>query len=207
MRPSLPGAFFDLRIEPRHDGGVETPRCWISEGPLNRMQPANTRSEEGLILVGGPSPHFHWDDRTIVDQVTALCDGRRPWQLSGSRRTPESLMNALRDLTLPGLTVHEASALPPGWLAETLPQMAECWVSPDSASMVYEALTAGCAVGVFKLSPLKNSRVVKAIDGLLVQEKLTAFEAFASGTLPAPPNTPFAEADRMAQRIIDRGWL
>ncbi|WP_439107452.1 ELM1/GtrOC1 family putative glycosyltransferase [Congregibacter sp.] len=207
MRPSLPGAFFDLRIEPRHDGGEETERCWISEGPLNRMQPAVSRSEQGLILVGGPSPHFVWDDAALVAQVQKLCDGRREWQLSSSRRTPQSLLDSLSALNVPGLKVHDADALPPGWLARELSSSAECWVSPDSASMVYEALSAGCAVGVFDLDPCSGSRVAGAIEGLLAQDKVTAFKAFAAGSSPRAPTPPFAEADRFARRILDRGLL
>ncbi|WOJ97189.1 ELM1/GtrOC1 family putative glycosyltransferase [Congregibacter brevis] len=207
MRPSLPGAFFDLRIEPRHDGGREAPRCWISEGPLNRMHPSGIRTESGLILVGGPSPHYSWDDAAVVQQVKALCDGRRQWQLSGSRRTPTSLMTALSNLDVSGLTVHDSSSLPSTWLANELPKAKECWVSPDSASMVYEALTAGCAVGVLDLPAVDGSRVARSIDGLLEQQRLISFEAFTEGALPTTPVEPFAEADRCARRILEQGWL
>lgn len=207
MRPSLPGAFFDLRIEPRHDGGRETQRCWISEGPLNRMHPSGNRREDGLILIGGPSPHYAWDDATVVQQVKALCDGRRQWQLSGSRRTPVSLMTALSNLDVPGLTVHDSNSLPSAWLANELPKVEECWVSPDSASMVYEALTAGCAVGVLDLPAVEGSRVARSIDGLLKQQRVISFDAFIAGALPTTPVEPFAEADRCARRILERGWL
>ncbi|MFK8043551.1 mitochondrial fission ELM1 family protein [Congregibacter sp.] len=207
MRPSLPGVFFDLRIEPRHDGGRETARCWISEGPLNRMHPSGSRREGGLILVGGPSPHYKWDDAAVVRQVKALCGGRRQWQLSGSRRTPASLMTALSNLDLPGLTVHDSNSLPSAWLANELPKVEECWVSPDSASMVYEALTAGCAVGVLDLPAAQGSRVARSIDGLLEQQRVTSFGAFTEGALPMTPKEPFAEADRCARRILERGWL
>jgi mitochondrial fission protein ELM1 len=198
---------FDLRIEPRHDGGSESERCWISEGPLNRMQPHAERTSDGLILIGGPSPHFAWDEAALLDQIKALCDGRRRWQLSGSRRTPPELLNALSELAIPGLSVHDPAMLPPGWLASELPRNAECWVSPDSASMVYEALTAGCAVGVFDLPAQAGSRVAKAMEALHERQLITSFQAFTTGSLPAPPAVPFAEADRCAQRILERGWL
>lgn len=207
MRPSFPGSFFDLRIEPRHDGGHESERCWISEGPLNRMLPLVSRSQDGLILLGGPSPHFAWDEAGLVEQIRTLCDGRRQWQLSSSRRTPKSLLDALAKVDAPGLKVHDAEQLPPEWLSQMLPGSAECWVSPDSASMVYEALTAGAAVGVFDLPASPGSRVVSAIEGLVVQKKVTTFTAFVAGKVPTVPVPAFAEADRFAQRIVDRGWL
>ncbi|MFT4769770.1 MAG: mitochondrial fission protein ELM1 [Glaciecola sp.] len=207
MRPSLPGAFFDLRIEPRHDGGAENERCWISEGPLNRMQPSAARSNDGLILIGGPSPHFVWDGAALRVQIQRLCNGQRQWQLSGSRRTPPEFLEALSTLEIPGLTVHDADALPTGWLACELPKSAECWISPDSASMVYEALTAGCAVGVFDLPAQAGSRVASAIEGLCARQLVTPFNAFATGCEPTVPAAAFAEADRCAQRILERGWL
>lgn len=207
MRPSFPGAFFDLRIEPRHDGGHESERCWISEGPLNRMQPSASRTQEGLMLLGGPSPHYAWDEGGLVEQIKTLCDGRRQWQLTSSRRTPPSLLSALRDLRAPGLQVHDATNLPSTWLSQTLPGCAECWVTPDSASMVYEALTAGSAVGVFDLPASPGSRVVSAIEGLAAQKKITTFTAYTAGNIPVAPVPPFAEADRIALRIVDRGWL
>lgn len=207
MRPSLPGAFFDLRIEPRHDGGVESERCWISEGPLNRMQPAGSRSNDGLILIGGPSPHFAWDAEALLVQIQCLCDGKQQWQLSGSRRTPPGFLKALSNLNVPGLTVHDAASLPPAWLATELPRCARCWVSPDSASMVYEALTAGCAVGVFDLPAQAGSRVATAIEGLCERQLIMPFEAFATGAEPDAPDAAFAEADRCAQRILELGWL
>ncbi|WOJ92703.1 ELM1/GtrOC1 family putative glycosyltransferase [Congregibacter variabilis] len=207
MRPSLPGAFFDLRIEPRHDGGIESERCWISEGPLNRMQPAGSRSNDGLILIGGPSPHFAWDGEALLVQIQCLCDGHRQWQLSGSRRTPPEFLQALANLDVPGLTVHDAASLPAAWLATQLPRCASCWVTPDSASMVYEALTAGCAVGVFDLPAQAGSRVATAIEGLCARRMIMPFDAFATGTEPSAPDVAFAEADRCAQRIIERGWL
>ena len=210
MRPSLPGSLFDVRIEPRHDGGRDSDRCWISDGPLNRMQPSldqSNQSDAGLILIGGPSPHFTWDEAALTEQLKVLCDGRRPWVLSGSRRTPASFLAALEALQLPGLGIHPAATLPPGWLAAQLPRCSQCWVSPDSASMVYEALTAGCAVGVFDLPAVAGSRVAGALEGLKARQLLISFEDFAKGAAPTVAATPFAEADRFAQRILDRGWL
>lgn len=207
MRPSLPGGFFDLRIEPRHDQGRESDICWLSDGPLNRMQPASARARHGLILLGGPSPHFTWDEDRLVTQIAELCDGRCEWQLSGSRRTPASLLAALSTRALPGLTVHAADTLPPGWLLEHLPLARQCWVSPDSASMVYESLTAGCAVGVFDLPPRGGSRVAASMADLVSRNLVTAFaDCPGNSQLPLPPQ-PFCEADRCARRILERAWL
>lgn len=207
MRPSLPGSWFDLRIEPRHDGGVESAHCWLSDGPLNRMQPARERDGGNLILVGGPSPHYRWDAQALLGQLARICDGQDTWTLSSSRRTPADFMNALEDLALPGLVIHRAENLPDGWLAATLPRVACCWVSPDSASMVYESLTAGCAVGLLELDAERGSRVAAAVEDLEQRGLVTSYAAFCRGAELAPPVQGFAEADRCAARIVGQGWL
>ena len=207
MRPSLPRALFDLCIEPRHDGGAESERRWLTDGPLNRMRPAATKRDPGIILIGGPSPHFHWDSDALLTQLARICSGDRAWVLSTSRRTPSEFLPCVQGLALPGLVCHDCRALPGDWLAATLPGAAHCWVSPDSASMVYEALTAGCAVGVFDLPARTGSRVARGVGDLLERGLCRSFTQFAQGAALQPPIPPLAEADRCAARIVERGWL
>ncbi len=206
MKPSLPRACFDLCIEPRHDGGDESSRRWLSEGPLNRMRPDATRDEAGLLLIGGPSPHFVWDQAALLEQITALCDGGQRWELSTSRRTPPDFLPALKSLGLPGLIASDSAELPAGWVAEHLPRAPRCCVTPDSASMIYEALTAGCAVGVFDLEARDGSRVAAAVHDLRSRGLVIGHSDLATGKSP-PPNEPLAEADRIASALLERGWL
>jgi mitochondrial fission protein ELM1 len=210
MRPSLPGRCFDLRIEPRHDGGSECARCWLSDGPLNRMRPGEKDPTLNLMLIGGPSPHFSWDEAALLTQVMRLCDGGGDWQLSGSRRTPPDFLEALHARNLPGLTVHAAGGVPPGWLPDMLGRAARVWVTPDSASMVYEALTAGAAVGLFDLTPQPGSRVAAAMGDLRMRGLVWGFTAGAAVNLrdeTSSTRAPLAEADRIAARLRERGWL
>lgn len=207
MRPSLPARCFDLCIQPRHDGGSETSRLWVSDGALNPMQPASARSQDGVILIGGPSPHFSWDEAALMAQLAVICDGSRSWQLSGSRRTPPGFLAALAARHLPGLTINEAAALPGDWLVQTLPAADVCWVTPDSASMVYEALTAGCAVGIFNLPSVSSSRVAAGIAALVERGQVSDVAALERGKPPRAADPPLAEAQRMARRILALGWL
>lgn len=207
MRPGLPSRLFDLVIEPRHDGGRESARRWLSDGPLTRLRPGRERGEPGLILVGGPSPHFHWDEAALLRQLAQVCDGSGEWLLSTSRRTPVGFLERLRALRIPGLSAAAAPALGDGWLAAQLPCTAHCWVTPDSASMVYEALSAGCALGVLELRPRRRSRVAAGLRHLQARGLCTGFAAWEQGApLQAPPR-PLAEADRLAARILERGLL
>jgi mitochondrial fission protein ELM1 len=207
MRPSLPRGLFDLCIEPRHDGGVERDDCWLSDGPLTRLRPGESREEPGLILIGGPSPHYRWDSRAVLTQLAHICDGTGSWLLSTSRRTPADFIAALQGLELPGLSAQTAEQLGADWLARELPRTRHCWVTPDSASMVYEALSAGCAVGLFELEALRGSRVAEGMRSLQSRALCTGFSAWDHGApLQAPP-VPLAEADRIAARLLERGLL
>ncbi|MEM1402516.1 MAG: ELM1/GtrOC1 family putative glycosyltransferase [Pseudomonadota bacterium] len=208
MSPSLPERWFDLCIPPRHDGDEETAQRWLSDGPLNRMRPSTEpRKSRGLILVGGPSSHFHWSEAAILGQITRLCDGESEWTLSTSRRTPSGFLRGLAALELPGLQIHRMDEQVPGWLAAELPTVQHCWVTPDSASMVYEALSAGCAVGVFDLPARPDSRIATSLRSLADRGILSHFQTVDLGGTLTPLNPPFAEADRMAQRIVERGWF
>ncbi|MEO1078839.1 MAG: ELM1/GtrOC1 family putative glycosyltransferase [Pseudomonadota bacterium] len=206
MKPSLPRACFDLCIEPRHDGGEESSRRWLSDGPLNRIRPAATRSDTGLLLIGGPSAHFAWDQAALLEQIRGLCNKGRRWQLSTSRRTPPDFLPSLKALALPGLDARDSSELPGGWIAENLPRTTLCCVTPDSASMIYEALTAGCVAGVFDFEARKESRVAKAVTDLR-RRGLVVSHADLPSSASRVINEPLAEADRIASALLERGWL
>jgi len=206
MRPSLPRHWFDLCILPRHDGVAADARTLVTEGALNRIRPAADRdASQGLLLVGGTSPHFEWDSDAIQVQIKSIL-ARTPdlqWTLTTSRRTPADFLAQLPQY--PNLTVTPHTATPPDWLPAQLAQCGTVWVTPDSASMVFEALTAGAAVGVFDLPVNPKSRVGRAIAQLADAQRITRFVNWcAHGTLQ-PNLHPLAEADRCATWILE--WL
>jgi hypothetical protein len=97
------------------------------------------------------------------------------------------------------------TATSPDWLPEQLTRCGTVWVTPDSASMVFEALTAGADVGVFDLPVNPKSRVGRTIAHLADAQRITRFANWcAHGTLH-PNLHPLAEADRCAIWIIK--WL
>lgn len=206
MKPSLPRRCFDLCILPRHDGIAADVRTLVTEGAVNRIRPSGTRNpERGLMLIGGVSPHFAWDNDAIELQIKSIVarTPERHWTLTTSRRTPVDFLAQLPPAANLDIVPHTATG--PDWLPAQLAACGMAWVTPDSASMVVEALTAGADVGVFDLPVKPKSRVGHAIAGLADARRVTRFARWcAHGTLH--PNTePLAEADRCAAWILE--WL
>ncbi|MDP2056932.1 MAG: mitochondrial fission ELM1 family protein [Thiobacillus sp.] len=211
MKPSLPRRGFDLCIVPQHDDIVADAHTLVTEGALNRIRPASLSQFErsdarhGLLLIGGTSPHFEWDSDAIQVQIRSIL-ARTPethWTLTTSRRTPADFLAQLPQS--PNLTVTPHTATSPDWLPTQLARCGTVWVTPDSASMVFEALSAGADVGVFDLPVNPKSRVGRAIAHLVDAKRITRFVNWCASGLLHPNLHPLAEADRCAEWIL--GWL
>ncbi|MFC6670341.1 mitochondrial fission ELM1 family protein [Marinobacterium aestuariivivens] len=202
MRPSLPYGCFDLCLVPEHDRPAPKGNVILTRGALNRMRPGDKTPGEGLILLGGPSKHFRWDDDRILTQLRRLIaqDPRR-WTLTTSRRTPASLLPALAQL--PGIELVPAGQTGPDWLPARLASAELCWVSADSVSMLFEALSAGCAVGLLELDAEPGSRVGAGVRQAIEQGLATPMSHWQGEALVAPAQR-FNEAERCARLIEER---
>lgn len=210
MRPSLPWSLFDLCLVPRHDLPPARANVVVTHGVLNTVLPAHSaRTEQGLVLIGGPSRHHDWDEAGLLRQLRALL-GASPavsWTLGDSRRTPASTRVALAGLAGPSVRYEAVETTHPGWVTGELARCGVVWVTEDSVSMVYEALTAGAATGILRVPRQPASRVDRvsqAIDALIASGEATAFERWeASGRLRRPTR-PLAEANRCAEIVLAR---
>ena len=206
MKPSLPRRAFDLCIVPQHDGITADANTLVTEGALNRIRPAPARNaDQGLLLIGGTSPHFEWDSDAVQVQIKSIL-ARTPetrWTLTTSRRTPADFLAQLPPH--PNLTCVPHTATSPDWLPEQLARSGTVWVTPDSASMVFEALSVGAEVGVFDLPVNPRSRVGRAIAHLADAQRITRFASWCASGLLHPNPHPLAEADRCAEWILE--WL
>ena len=210
MRPSLPNAWFDLCLVPEHDGVAPGPHVEPTRGVVNAVRPGPAeRDGTGLFLIGGPSRHHNWDGADLASQVHSVVvrEPERAWTLTTSRRTPESFLARVASLGLENLELRPAASTPPGWLAGRLATTEVAWVSEDSVSMVYEALTGGASVGLLALPPRGGTgRVLRGLDRLLVDDWVTTHARWAeTGEMPAP-RTGFDEAARCARLILERWW-
>lgn len=210
MKPSLPCWLFDLCLIPRHDlrDPRDAMRVVATRGALNRLPevPA-AKTHTGLIMIGGASKHHAWDGTPLPAMIQAIVSARPElvWTIGDSRRTPAGFVDGLAEWRLDATVVpHQQTQ--PGWLPEVMGAAREVWVTEDSVSMVFEALTAGARVGILPM-PVKNpeARTVRAIRDLLADGYMRTFAQWQADPTDWPASPPrFHETGRCADRIIER---
>jgi hypothetical protein len=209
MRPTLPLGLFDLCLIPEHDAPPARPNVLATRGAPNRIQPATALDPQyGLLLIGGPSARFGWDSAALRQQIAALiaADPAIHWVLTTSRRTPPDFLEGLTAMAAGRLTVVPVATTGPDWLPVQLARAGQAWVTADSVSMIYEALTAGATVGVLEVPRKQAGRISRGLDGLIAKGWVTAFADWQGGArLRRPPGT-FNEAERCARWIVER-WF
>ena len=199
---SLPSRLFDLNVVPEHDSHRPGRNIVFTKGVLNKVTPSETSQPGyGLMLIGGESKHYHWDNDELIRQMAAVVaqTPETSWHLTNSRRTPENLANRIQQ-DLPTVTFHPWQETPAGWLPEQLVDAEKIWVTPDSVSMVYESLTSGNRVYLFNLKSRKT-RVSRGIEAL--QGHQTGY--LRDDIIVEPEVTqPLREADRIARIVLER---
>jgi mitochondrial fission protein ELM1 len=209
MKPTLPAALFDLCLIPEHDlGGSEAPRHVIPTlGALNRVPPPGDAPRHGrLILLGGPSSSHGWDDDAIRAAVEAIviAGKDRPWRVTDSRRSPEGTLESL-SAGCPALAAYPHGETGRDWLPQRLAEAAEVWVTEDSVSMIYEALSSGARVGLLPVPSLKKAgRVARGIAKLAEEGFVTRFADWSPAAGLATPPRVLREADRCAAIVLER---
>ena len=187
MKPSLPYFLFDLCLVPEHDNPPERANIISTIGALNPLGLDGFHKKtpsSHLILIGGPSPHYKWNNNEVIDQVEQIVKKRQKsiqqWVLTTSPRTPKEFIKKLRERKLTDLKIFQFKDTKPGWVEEMLLVSENAWVTPDSISMVYEALSANCKVGVLELQEsTKNDKVARNISLLKEERYILDFEMFA----------------------------
>jgi mitochondrial fission protein ELM1 len=210
MRPSLPFALFDLCIVPAHDGVAPRANVLVTDGALNPVVDGDRHeTRRGLILVGGLSPHFQWQGAAVIRQIETIvaADAGLQWQIADSRRTPPATSRALVALERPNVQFTGIATTGPDWLAGELARAAVVWVTADSVSMIYEALTAGAAVGLIGLPAAgRSGRLADGIRRLVQERRVTPYADWQRGVRLAPPERPLKEAERCARLLLDH-WF
>ena len=203
MKPSMPCRWFDHCLIPKHDfqEGVKTPRNVIlTKGALNRVTyDPEVKDGSGLILIGGKSSEFGFNGESLqkaINEIVGQDEGVQ-WTLTDSRRTPAGFIESLKDVpitTCPHQTTNS------NWLPEQLRRASVVWVTEDSVSMIYEALSCGANVGLLPMPRVKNAgRVARGVEALVEEGQLCRYELWQEkGELPAGGYV-LAEAERCAE--------
>ena len=217
MNPSFPYALFDLCIVPKHDKVQARPNVLQSVGALNQVQVSTRRDPKlALILLGGPSRHFQWQHECVLTQIRKLLEARASmhWLIASSPRTPAQMMLALEALENVQLMRFEDT--PSDWLTAKLVQASLVWVTEDSMSMAYEALSSGAATGLLQVSTRgttedharvagrATSKLAAAMRELRRSGRIMAMEQWLAGTEQGNSMQPLREADRCARQILER---
>ncbi len=213
MKPSLPARLFDLCIIPRHDlpeGKAVPPHFFPTAGALNSVRPTpDTEKRETLILIGGPSKDFDWDAEMVINQLSTIArHNTSPMVLTTSRRTPADFARDVLS-TCPSIRVVPVEETGPTWVADHLATAREVWVTQDSVSMVYEALSSGAPVGLIEMQrrgdrrrKQKISRVVRGLGMLVDNGQVCSFTEWAKTHVLPAPQSELYEAGRTADYIL-----
>jgi mitochondrial fission protein ELM1 len=157
-----------------------------------------------LFLVGGESKHYHWDDDGVLEQIQRVIETKpsvKQWIMTDSRRTPDAFRRLIDRLPKDRVSFYHNESTPAGWVQQQLERVDQVWVTPDSVSMVYEAITSGVPTGVFDLQPQKTGRIVLGIEELIKKGQLMTL---LGNSEMMQENEPLCEADRAATWLLSR---
>ncbi|MDW7771453.1 MAG: ELM1/GtrOC1 family putative glycosyltransferase [Desulfobulbaceae bacterium] len=204
---------FDLCFVPRHDAVPAADNIFYTDGPPN-LSRAKGRHDpgQGLILIGGRDEKSHsWNDAGIMDSVAFIVQRQHNlrWTISSSPRTPEETDSGLAKLAAEYDNVHfiRFSDTGPGWIEKEYDKNMTVWVTGDSISMIYEALSSGCRVGILPVAwKRQNNKFQRSVDDLSKRGKVVSFAAWKEENAAWILSEPLDEARRCAREILKRWW-
>ena len=201
MKPNLPIAWFDYAVIPEHDGIPANSRVIVTRGALNPICNENRHQKARiLIALGGSSKRHQWNQEKVLLSVQQIVEHNPNSEiiLTTSRRTPAEFIHILRQQSFAKyLQICSVEQTPQGWIFEEMQKAEAVWVTEDSVSMIYEALTAGCRVGVIAMDRLKQDRITNSVDVLLEKK----FIANVSDINLLPEEQLLQEADRVVHQL------
>lgn len=200
---------FDLCFVPEHDGLPESHVVRHTLGAPNLATNQGHHNEKcGLIAIGGRDEKSHfWDSEGIIQMVGDVVAGANGivWNITSSPRTPPETTEALRELaTQHGNAVFYAFAdTPKGWIEQQYARSGYVWVSADSISMIYEALSSGCKVGVLPMRWKQKAGKFQRNEAILKEKKLVlSYDDWRAGNGEWPASQNINEARKCAELVM-----
>lgn len=205
MKPSLPLAWFDLCVIPQHDKPPPRSNVFMTRGVLNVARASvHQRPTQGLFLIGGPSKHHAWDDKSLLTQlrhIVAQTPDMR-WALTTSRRTPDTTTEQLKALRRVGVEVIPCADTDANWVNDAITVSSQVWVTEDSVSMIFESLTSGAATGLLWVPRRHRDRIIEGIEQLVKEGLVTPFLTWKDTQTLTRQEKPLNEADRVAAQVL-----
>ena len=202
MKPSLPRAWFDLCIIPEHDKVSRRQNTIETKGVLNPVvsniaPPLNN----GVVLIGGPSRHHNWDANDLVSQIRTIIedDSHTTWTIANSRRTPSGTANLIMNDPILKDKFFQIDDLPLNWIDQKLESCGRIWVTADSVSMIFEALSTKAKVGIIDVPAKRSDRINTIAPNL--QKLGWVYHGDATPDIHRPD---LNEANRCAMTILKR---
>ena len=204
---------FDLCFVPVHDGFEQKDNIVTTIGPPNCSTNRRRHKERnGLILLGGIDQKSHtWNSDDILDKITEIIrrEPETSWLISSSPRTPDDTILMVDKMTLlqPHVSFYNYKDTSPGWVEQQYDNSAVVWVTADSVSMMFEALTAGCKVGVIPVGWKKRlNKFEKSVAFLVANRFILPFDAWLRREEDWLEHDNLNEAQKCADIIIKRWW-
>jgi len=204
---------FDLCFVPLHDRIAARQNIVETIGPPNIAENKNTHDlQRSLILIGGKDESSHrWDSQEVVCHIRDLLNfsSDQSWTIATSPRTPIETDRLLLSLAKERPTVryvpfHESE---PGWIEDQYAINKSVWVTGDSVSMVYEALTAGCNVGIIPVKwRKKTNKFLYSLNYLIEHNNVLTLDQYLKGASYPVEKRDFNESKRCAIELLRRWW-
>lgn len=202
MKPNFPFSWFDYVVIPEHDDVQASDHVIITKGALNPI--VNRQQHQAgriLIALGGASKRHAWNENKVLDAIQNIVQDNPETEiiLTTSRRTPSEFISLLQQQKISSMIqIFPVDETPQGWIFEEMQKAEAVWVTEDSVSMIFEALTAGCKVGVIKTERIKQDRITASIDQIIDSGLVSTDTQLKQ--LPFSPS--FKEADHVAEIIL-----
>ena len=203
----------DLCFVPRHDRRRSEENIFFTTGPPNNPGAKSGHDpKKGLILVGGIDKKSHrWHTAAVLSQIEAILERESTltWTISSSPRTPLDTITKPQQLAAhtADVTVFRSESTPAGWVEKQYEDNLTVWVTADSISMIFEALAAGCRVGILPVEwKRKDSKFKRCIDDLVRHGWVTPFDSWQTDKKMAAQGAPLDEATRCAREMLKRWW-
>ena len=204
MKPTIPTLFFDLSIIPKHDHIFYKKKIFQTNGPLNNIVNQKKHNNiKGLILVGGPSKHYIWDDAYIIKSIQEIFkkNNKINFIVGTSRRTPLNFYMLWEKTFSRKIKIYKPDEVSENWLSREIEKSKYSWVTQDSISMTYELINAGTHLTCIDLQ--EKTKKFSAIYKNLYDERKLNFLSKKNKSLLIE-NSSISEADKCAKYIYNK---